>query len=76
MTRTGNSKVSWRTSSASPSAAKRSISSSTMGAMNSGSQRASDFSRKACATRLRWVRCSGSSMPRIMWPITIPMVLS
>ena len=53
MTRTGNSKVSWRTRSASPSAAKRSISSSMIGPMNSGSQRARDFSRKAWATRLR-----------------------
>ena len=76
MTRTGNSKVSWRTRSASPSATKRSICSSMIGAMNSGSQRASDFSRNACATRLRWLRCSGSSIPRIMWPMTMPMVAS
>ena len=31
---------------------------------------------EALATRLRWLRCSGSSMPRIMWPITMPMVTS
>ena len=66
--------MSWRTRSAWPSATKRSISSSMIGPMNSGSQRASAFSRKAWATRLRCLRCSGSSMPRIMWPITMPMV--
>ena len=63
ITRTGNSNVSWRTRSASPSATKRSICSSMIGRMNSGSQRARAFSRKAWATRLRWLRCSGSSMP-------------
>ena len=76
MTRTGNSKVSSRTRSASPRSMKRSISSLQIGAMSSGSQRASDRSRKASATRLRFWRCSGSSIPRIMWPMTMPMVAS
>ena len=30
----------------------------------------------ACATRLRLVRCSGSSIPRITWPRTMPIEVS
>ncbi len=72
ITWTGKLKVSSFTRSAWPLAANWSISSSTTVRTRLSSQRSSIFERKAGETRARCIRCSGSSICRMVRPITAP----
>ena len=73
ITFTGNGSVSSRTRSASPRSTNASMHSSMIGATASTSQRSIAFRLKACCTSARYVWCSGSSISRIVWPMTAPM---
>ena len=76
MTCAGKLKVTSRTRSARPRPMNESISSLTTTATSSSSQRASTLERKLVDTRAREIRCSGSSICRMVRPITLPMTLS
>ncbi len=76
ITCTGKLKVTERTRSVRPSSMKVSISSLTTRATRSSSQRSSILERKLDATRVRMLRCSGSSICRMVRPITMPITSS
>jgi hypothetical protein len=76
ITWTGKLKVSSRTRSAEPRALKPSISSSTTVVTSPDSHRSSTLVRKVGDTRARWSRCSGSSICRMVRPMTAPMIPS
>ena len=73
MTCTGKLKVTERTRSVRPCSMKESTRSLTTTATSSSSQRASILERKLEATRSRTFLCSGSSISRMVRPITMPM---
>ena len=73
MTCTGKLKVTDRTRSVCPSSMKPSINSLTTRETRSSSQRSSILDRKLEATRARMTRCSGSSISKMVRPITMPI---
>ena len=76
MTCTGKLNVTSRTRSDRPRSANESISSFTTSATSSSSHRSSILERKLPATSARTLRCSGSSIWRMVRPITIPITPS
>jgi hypothetical protein len=76
MTRTGNGKVSCGMRSARPSPAKASISSLIVAPMIVSLHWSRTRVRKALATRARWRWCSGGSIPRMVRPMTCPVVIA
>jgi hypothetical protein len=73
ITLTGNGNVSSRTSSAEPRSMTASRCSSTIGRTASFSQRSIVLRLNACCTSPRYVWCSGSSISRMVWPMTSPI---